>query len=225
MAKAKRSDPTGAARAKRYRANKRLLASGPVTDHPAPVTLPPPALPEPAPAPSSPLHGTKPVAVSSADGFAVVPVFDAGDGQEGEPFAPPPPEPPKEEKPPLTDDEVAGVALGILGYWKWGVAALVQKNPDLLGLLQQLPPEMQAAMPKVDAFVYSSAVRVCQKYRLRVPYQDELVVAAAIGLASFGLFGPPLAKPGGEAAPAEEPSAPIATPATVTPIRPTTEAP
>lgn len=162
-----------------------------VLDHPAPV-----AAPAAASSPSSaPIHTTEPIA-AAADEFAIVPLLAAGDGAPGgegadEPIAPPVEEP-RAERPPLSEAEAQAFALAVAGYWRLGASALLARHPEARAMLAALPAEMAAAVNggAVDRFVYGAALRCGQKYRLALPYQDEIVVAGAIGLATFGLFGP-----------------------------------
>lgn len=183
----------------------------PVTDHAVP------ALPDVAP-----LHDTTPSAVGAPGMFETVLSLSSGDdasgdvtpdANEAEPFVPPVEEP-KETKPPLAESDVALVAMAILGYWKLGSATLLVKFPEIGALASGLPPPIQAAMAsdKIDGFIYQAAIRCAIKYRVRVPYQDELVVVGALGVASFGLFGKrPVAanEATSEAAQAEQPEQPI----------------
>ena len=45
----------------------------------------------------------------------------------------------------------------------------------------------------VAGFVNEAALNVCQNYSLRIPMQDELTVAMALGVAAYGFVGKPLA--------------------------------
>lgn len=194
--------PTDAAWLAVYEASHGRATTATVPDSPEPA-------PAPAPSPDEPAHAqtTEPFEdVIAPDAHTWVPTSapvepSATEGQEGQGAAPPVVADVVEEPPPpLSDEDVSGVAMAVLGFWKLGLAMLMHKNPDIANLVSALPPALRDALPKADALVYGSAVRVAKKRGLRVPYQDELVVAGALGIAAFGVFGPDAtAQPPGDA--------------------------
>lgn len=89
---------------------------------------------------------------------------------------------PEESK--VTEEEAAMYARGLVFYTKMGVVALMQK--------QKLTPEqMQEALteylPFVEALVGGCTVGVVKRWNIRVPFIEEGVVAAAIGISTFAL--------------------------------------
>lgn len=201
----KRVDSTAAERAKRYRENKNKRASSgggmpalrealasKVVDHPAPATAPsaPPAAAVDHPAPVSALHETVPHVVGGGpEQFAAVLMLPVGEGEDAkeEPYVPPPPPPPEAGPEPVTADDVAPFAALVAGYWKLGSAMLLAKFPELPAIATAFHPDAMKAQPQLDAFIYKAAVKVGVKYRMKFKYQDEAVVLAAIGVASFGI--------------------------------------
>ena len=193
----KRADPTSAERQQRFR-DRRKLGGSPVdaapVDHRDPslasnrsVTVQPPPTDHQAPV-GVPLHATTPNAVGSPEQFSeVLSLADEGaSSARDEPFVPPPPAEPKPEP---TAADVEMIAFAVVAYWRLGSALLLLKNPSLVALASALPPELGAAVSsgKIDGFIHAATTRVARKLGLRVPYGDEIVVAGALGLATFGL--------------------------------------
>jgi len=173
------SDSPEAIRSRRYRAHKRASSASSVNGHaPAPHA----AARQPS---SRSLHETVPISGPGPEAFARPPVLPANDNAPGEPFAPPPPAP---EAPPPTPDEVKGIALAVAAYFQAGCVALVAKHHEALAQVVDIQG-LASKLPVATEFVRGAAERVAIKYGLRLPYQDEIVVAGALGLASFGFFG------------------------------------
>lgn len=104
-------------------------------------------------------------------------------------------------KPETTLGEAQLFGKLVVGYFQIGTMALFAKDPRtqqaFVGLASSLPefqgPGGPAKMSPDQAyaalcgFVGGCAERVALKYNLRLPYMDEIVVAGAIGIASYGL--------------------------------------
>lgn len=186
------SDTPEAERMRRYRARKReARASGatPVTNADPNANVTPPPAP---PAASSgagdetPWHTTEPIRGPGPEAFAVPLVLpnENAPNAEPEPFAPPPPEPAPTAPPPLTAVDVAPIVEMTMQFIKAGCAvAFLAYAPELapLGIDGTKPMH-----PTVEQVVHKSVEAVCMKYNIRVPYQDELVVCTAVGVAAFG---------------------------------------
>lgn len=129
---------------------------------------------------------TEPFTGPGPEAFARPPVIPASDGGQGKPFAGPETEPPP---PPKTPEEVAGVAIGVAMYFEAGMVALLSRHAQDLANVGIDPGALLQKMPAAKEFVRGSTERVAIKYGISLPYQDEIVVAGALGLATFGLFG------------------------------------
>jgi hypothetical protein len=187
------SDTPAAIRKRNSRAKLRELAKAagavPVTETPAPpVTHVTPVTPPPVSA--APWHETKPVTGPGPEAFATPLVFPANENEpdaKPEPFATPPPPPEAAPPPPMSAAEAAPFALGVTKFFEAGAAlALIGHAPELAAMGVDVTELLEKHMSTVSAVVYKSAENVAQKYNLRIPYQDEMVVAGAIGVAAFG---------------------------------------
>ena len=160
----------------------------------------------------APVHETVPQDGPGADEFVLLPagagevppVDGAGPAATDHPApvllaSTPEPEPaPPPPKPPTTAEEVSSIALGLTMFFTTGVMSMFAKNPGLHAGIAQLfsglaPPGKSSDpleyLPTVTAFVHGATTRVCMKYAIKIPYQDELIVCAAIGVGAFGHFG------------------------------------
>lgn len=188
------SDNPAAERKRRSRKKLRELAKAagavPVTVT-APPTAPPVTPVTPVTpieqAPAAPWHETKPVTGPGPEAFTTPLVFPANDNEpdaKPEPFATPTPPPAEIAPPPVTATDVAPVVELTMQFIKAGTAiAFLAYAPELapLGIDGNQPMH-----PKIEEVVQKSVEAVCIKYNIRVPYQDELVVATAVGVAAFG---------------------------------------
>jgi hypothetical protein len=194
------SDSPEAVRARRYRNNKKLHAeerhaSGTssstgtqyANDGVRPVEPGDPKAK--ASSSSSPLHETQPFTCVGPSAYAR-PLVLAGDGGKTEPVITAASEPPR---PPPTPAEVAGVALAVAAYFEAGAMMAVGRHAEELSKVIDVRA-LVARMPAAKEFVRAAAERVAIKYAIRIPYQDEAVVAGALGIASYGIFAPLIAK-------------------------------
>lgn len=137
---------------------------------------------------SSPLHETSPVTGPGPEAFASPPVFAANENGKPEPFVPLESEAPK---PPPTPEEVAPMVAAVVMYFQAGCIALLKTHGDELGKFVSVD-QIAGSLPKASEFVRGSTERVAIKYGIRgLPYQDEIIVAGAIGVATFGFVGKP----------------------------------
>lgn len=200
-----------AVKKRKQRAARKAKLAAPAAP-PAPIELAPDA-----PTDSSaaiPVHATVPVtADDSPDKFTHVPdPAPVADGAApDDPTAPESSDVPRTDvpKPDTTPGEAALFGKLVVGYFQIGTASLFKKDPRtqqaFIGLAASLP-EFQGpsgpvklspdqAYAALCGFIGGAAERVALKYNLRIPYVDELTVAGAIGIATYGLI--PKKKPKG----------------------------
>lgn len=140
--------------------------------------------------PQATLHETAPVTGPGADAFAAPPfVPSSKEGETGAPFVPPTPEPQAAPRPPATAKDVAVIATAVAWYFELGSMAMFMRHPQLFELVPGGRDSVGTHFPTVKAFVRESAESLAMKWNIAFKYQDELVVAGALGLATFGLFG------------------------------------
>lgn len=148
---------------------------------PGPSSSGPSALNAPAAAVAA-LCETRPVTASGPESFASVPLVD-----DSEPMVPPDAEP---APAPASAEDVALVANGVAFYFQLGTQALIAKHPELLTLVPGGAEAAEKYFPAAVLFVRGAAEREAIRMGIRLPYQDLVVVAGALGVATFGLFGP-----------------------------------
>lgn len=169
--------------------------------------------------PSIPLHTTKTLNIGGADRFQSVPVLASSDG--GPRPVVPPAEPANPESPPdastsasdgssapspppsatpgvapglITPEEAKLFAKALGAYFRFGSSMLLAKHPEFAGGLVQISgtiDEFRKNFEIAAALVEGCGERVAIKYNLRIPYLDEGVTIAAIGIATYGLAGKP----------------------------------
>ena len=176
--------------AKRKRAErerKRQAAKLSLVPPAAASSEPPSGIKQAAPSPPRvTLRETKPFTGPGADAFASIPIVPDANGEGSRPFVPPPAE---EPKPPPSAADVALIVGAVTWYFELGTQAMFMRNPQLFELFpQQL---VGHHFPAIKELVRGATERVAIKYSVRVPYGDELVVAGAVGLATFGFVGGP----------------------------------
>lgn len=161
-----------------------------------------PVTPEPG---AAVLHETSPVTGDKA-AWMSTPELVSVEGGESKPIAS---EVAAAVVPRVTSPaEAAMMAKAIALYVGAGWGVLVADNRETLeplvsGLMQDLPgmegmtpdQRLSFAVGALVGVVQDSAAALCIKYNVRVPYQDEAVVAVAVGTATFGLFGKKKKKP------------------------------
>ena len=187
------SDSPGAIRQKRYRENLKRRQSGVVVPFPSSSSPAGAAATAPTAQGSATLHETSPVTGEGPERFAGPVVLPpANENGTPEPFAPPQAEAPK---PPPTPEEVAPMAAALALYFETGTQLLLARHAEELGRVVSVDA-LRESMPRAKQFVHGAAERVAIKYGIRgIPYQDEMIVVGAIGVATFGFVGKPK-KPG-----------------------------
>lgn len=140
-----------------------------------------------ADAPPVTLFETKQVTGPGADAFAAPPLVDVTPDGKGTPLVSPAAPAPA---PSTTPEEAQMIGKAVAAYVGLGWSRLAERHSAELAALA--PPEQHGAMLGAGvAFVEQSATRLALKYNIRIPYQDEIVVAGAVGTATYGLFGKP----------------------------------
>ncbi len=108
-------------------------------------------------------------------------------GAEARPFVEPEPPPPPPEPEPMPAGQADAIASAVVAFFQSGVQALFLRNPDLAARINV--DKVQEVLPMVSALVHASAKQCAIKYNVRIPYQAELITAAAVGIACFGHWG------------------------------------
>lgn len=153
----------------------------------------------PPPPPPFPLHETQPVDVSGEVFTAPAMVLLDGSGTTheatsdapAEPVVAPKPEPPPPPPPTTSPKEAAMLARMLTGFVKIGVATIIAKRPELLGVLAGFAPPGMKIDDGIDwalGLYKEAATNLALKYNVRIPYQDEGVVAIGLGVAVWGMF-------------------------------------
>jgi hypothetical protein len=143
---------------------------------------------------------------SSEDGYA-----DAG-AERSEPAPSPrlvdPAPAPTEEKPQTSPEEAAMLAklVGLYVGFGWGLLAakhedklgplaeqvaamVVRAKPELAGVLGAMSSrdKFQAGLGMLVGVVEDAAAKICVERNIRIPWQNELIVAGGIGTATVGI--------------------------------------
>lgn len=156
--------------------------------------------PPPPSSPPFPLHDTTPIGGASflAPAFALLDgsgmTDAASDDAPAEPVVPPVPEPPPPPPPTTSPDEAAMIAKLMSGYLQLGLAQIAAKRPELVAQLAQFAPpgmEPRAILGAMCGFYEQAAHNLALKYNIRIPYQDEFVVAVGLGIATWGFASKP----------------------------------
>jgi hypothetical protein len=141
---------------------------------------------------------TVPVEGPGADAFLMEPAAVEGEpapepAAESVPLVEPAPVPPPPAPPaPVPADEKTVKAIGAFvgGFFSSGVIALFETSPGFVRFVSGMAGSPDAAfayLPMAVGLVSSSAEELARLYRLRLPYQDHLVVALALGVGGYGL--------------------------------------
>lgn len=207
------SNEPEAVRKRRQRENDKLAAKA--AELAARITLPAVATAPSSPPPSSPtpantnapipLHETQPVSAAGADAYAVVPeLAPRTEGGEPTPLVPETPQvlgadgrpiaAPTNGRRPITPEEAKMFGALVVTYFQFGSQQLLNKHPEFAEAAVGMsggPEQFQKAFGVGCAFLQQAGERVALKYNLYIPYMDEAIVLAAIGVATFGLAGKP----------------------------------